>query len=266
VKASAFFATHPVFTVEQARAALHPGGASRATSSLLQHYVRTNRLTSVVRGVYAVVPAGAVPDKLQVDPFLVAAALRPDGIFSHHSALELLGVAHSVWRRCTLFTSRRRPRLTVSGREVVFADFPAQFREPQWQRLGAQRVERRGVILLTTGPERTLTDGFRFPGAVGGLEELEQSASGFPALDFALLEKLLERYDLATIWAATGWFLERYRTTFHPSERLLARCERQRPASPLYLARRERGGRLAQRWNLYLPASITEEEPDEREP
>ena len=224
MKASAFFATHPIFTVEQASAALHPGGASRATSSLLQHYVRTSRLTSVVRGVYAVVPAGAAPDQFQVDPFLVAAAVRPDGVFSHHSALELLGAAHSIWRRCTLFTSRRRPRLTVSGREIVFADFPAQFREPQWQRLGTQRVERRGVILFTTGRERTLTDGFRFPSAVGGLEELEQSASGFPSLDLALLEKLLERYDLATIWAATGWFLERYRTTFHPSERLLARC------------------------------------------
>jgi hypothetical protein len=81
-----------------------------------------------------------------------------------------------------------------------------------------------------------------------------------------LLEKMLETYDLATLWAATGWFLERYRTAFHPPEKLLARCERNRPASPHYLARRERGGTLARRWNLYPPAAVMEGEPDEREP
>jgi hypothetical protein len=33
----------------------------------------------------------------QPDPFLVAAAVRPDSVFSYHSALEFLGAAHSVW-------------------------------------------------------------------------------------------------------------------------------------------------------------------------
>ena len=264
MKPAGFFAAHPVFTVQEARKALHPTGGARATRALLHHYVRTNRLTSVTHGVYAVVPPGVAPDRFRVDPFLAAAALRPDGVFSYHSALELLGASHSVWRRCTLFTSRRRPSLDVSGVEVVFADFPAPFRVAQSQRLGTQRVERLGAMLVTTGPERTLVDGLRSPAAVGGLEELEQSASGFPALDMKLLEKVLERYDLATLWAATGWFLERYRRTFHPPEKLLARCERLRPASPHYLARRERGGTLARRWNLYLPIAVMEGEPDER--
>jgi predicted transcriptional regulator of viral defense system len=264
MKPPVFFASHPIFTVEEARKTLHPEGGRRATSSLLQYYVRTRRLTSVTHGVYAVVPPGVSPDQLRVDPFLAAAALRPDGVFSYHSALELLGAAHSVWRRCTLFTSRRRSSLLLPGVEVVFAGFPAPFRNEQSQRLGTQRVERLGAMLVTTGPERTLVDGLRSPAAVGGLEELEQSASGFPALDMELLEKVLKRYDLATLWAAAGWFLERYHTTFHPPEKLLGRCERNRPASPHYLARRERGGTLAKRWNLYLPAAITEGEPDER--
>ena len=70
--------------------------------------------------------------------------------------------------------------------------------------------------------------------------------------------------DGSSFAGATGWFLERYRTTFRPPEKLLARCERNRPASPHYLARRERGGTLARRWNLYLPAAVMEGEPDER--
>ena len=264
MKPSEFFANHPVFTVNEARKALHPAGGARATGALLQHYVRTNRLTSVTHGVYAAVPPGVAPGRFRVDPFLTAAALRPDGVFSYHSALELLGASHSAWHRCTLFTSRRRPSLDLSGVEVVFADFPVPFRAERSQRLGTQRAERLGTILVTTGAERTLVDGFRSPAAVGGLEELEQSASGFPALDMKLLEKVLERYDLATLWAAAGWFLERYRATFRPPEKLLARCERNRPASPHYLARGERGGTLARRWNLYLPAAVVESEPDER--
>jgi predicted transcriptional regulator of viral defense system len=264
MKPTEFFSAHPVFTIQEARKALHPTSGARATQALLYHYVRTNRLTSVTHGVYAVVPTGMAPDHFRVDPFLAAAALRPDGVFSYHSALELLGASHSVWRRCTLFTSRRRPSLDVSGVEVVFVDFPVPFRAGQSQRLGTHKVERLGTVLVTTGPERTLVDGLRSPSAVGGLEELEQSASGFPALDMKLLEKLLDRYDVATLWAATGWFLERYRLTFHPPEKLLARCERRRPASPHYLARGERGGTLARRWNLYLPLAVMEGEPDER--
>jgi len=264
MKPSEFFAAHPVFTIDEARRALHPAGGPRATSGLLQHYARTCRLTSVTHGVYAVVPAGVSPDRFRVDPFLVAAALRPDGVFSYHSALELLGASHSVWHRCTLFTSRRRRSLDLSGVEVAFVDFPVPFRTERSQRLGTQRVERLGTMLVATGPERTLIDGLRSPAAVGGLEELEQSASGFPALDMKLLEKVLERYGIATLWAAAGWFLERYHTTFHPPEKLLARCERNRPVSPHYLARQKRGGTLARRWNLYLPEAVMKGEPDDR--
>ena len=102
----------------------------------------------------------------------------------------------------------------------------------------------------------------------GSSDAALQLAGDFPAASddqwMKLLEKVLERYDLATLWAAAGWFLERYHTTFRPPEKLLARCERNRPASPHYLARRERGGTLARRWNLYLPAAVMEGEPDER--
>ena len=68
-----------------------------------------------------------------------------------------------------------------------------------------------------------------------------------------LLGKVLQRYDLANLWAATGWFLERFRETFHVPEGVLARIEGHRPRSPQYLERGRRGGRLVLRWNLILP-------------
>ena len=101
-----WFATRPVFSLEEAARTLAPGGRRAATVDRLKHYVKTDRLKVVARGVYAVVPPGTTPEHMTVDPMLVALAARPDAVFSHHSALELLGAAHSDWQQCTAYTPR----------------------------------------------------------------------------------------------------------------------------------------------------------------
>jgi hypothetical protein len=119
--------------------------------------------------------------------------------------------------------------------------------------------------LRTTGPERTLVEGFRRPSLAGGLEELVQSASGFATLDLDLLEKVLRGYAIANLWAATGWFLERFQRAFYVPEKVLDRMAQNRPRSPQYLERDRRGGALAARWNLILPEALASlEEPDDR--
>ena len=133
------------------------------------------------------------------------------------------------------------------------------------QRLGTQQVERSGLLLRATGPERTLVEGFRRPVMAGGLEELVASAGGFPLLDLRLVERVLRTYDAANLWAATGWLLERFQTTFHVPARVLSMCERRRPRSPQYLERGSRGGVMAPRWNLILPeVLVSSGEPNER--
>jgi len=199
------------------------------------------------------VPAGSHAKRFMPDSFMVAAAARPDAVFSHHSALELLGVAHSAWRECTLYTPRRRRTLPLGGITIRFLDDPEPLRTESGRHMATRKVERRGGMLETTGRERTLVEGFRRPALAGGLEELVRSASAFPTLDLDLLQDVLRRYDRANLWAATGWFLERFRRTLHVPDRLLERIERHRPGSPQYLERGRRGGRLAPRWNLILP-------------
>src|SRR5947199_35528 len=93
------------------------------------------------------------------------------------------------------------------------------------------------------GPSCPTPSWSRRPPLSGGLEELVRSASAFPTLDLGLLGKVLQRYDLANLWAATGWFLERFRETFHVPEGVLARIGGHRPCSPQYLERGRRGGR-----------------------
>jgi hypothetical protein len=144
------------------------------------------------RGVYAVVPPGRQTEDFRPDPFLVAAAVRPDGVFSHHSALELLCVAHSVWNQCTLYAAERRRPLRLDEITVRFLDHPGPLRKGSGIHLGTRKIEKQGKLLLITGPERTLIEGFRRPALAGGLEELVTSAGGFGVLDLGLIDEVLQ--------------------------------------------------------------------------
>lgn len=252
---AAFFAIHPVFSLDEANRALAPRGGRPGTVARLKHHLASGRLKLVSRGVYAVVPAGVAAADFLPDPLLVAAAARPDAIFAYHSALELLGVAQSAWNRYTVYTSRRRGRLPLDRSDVLFFDDPQPLRTSDRRHLGTRKVEQRGRLLEVTAAERALVEGLRKPPLVGGLEELLQSAAAFPALDLDLLHGVLATYRTARLWAATGWFLERFQQTFSVSDDFLADLERQRPQTVHYLERGQRGGRLAARWNLVLPES-----------
>jgi hypothetical protein len=133
------------------------------------------------------------------------------------------------------------------------------------KQFGTRKIERQGVLLDATGPERTLVEGFSRPSLAGGLEELVRSAAGFTTLDLDLLEEVLRRYDLARLWAATGWFLAMFQKSFHVPDALLSRMEKHRPRSRFYVERGRRGGALVRRWNLILPKTLLSlGEPDER--
>lgn len=255
---SAFFANHAVFSLDQAAKELAPPGGRRGTIERLKHYLEKGRLKLVTREVYAVVPEGVTANRFQPDPFLAIAVLREDCVFSHHSALQLLGAAHAAWKKYSVYTGHRRRALSLNGATIQFLDHPSQFQSQAYRRIGTRRVEYLGKLLATTGPERTLVEGFRRPALAGGLEELVQSAGGFPVLDLDLLDQILRRYETATLWAAVGWFLERFQNSFHVSESILAEMEKRRPRAPHYLSRGQRGGSLASRWNIILPANLAQ--------
>ncbi|MBN1223092.1 MAG: hypothetical protein JXB23_07565 [Candidatus Aminicenantes bacterium] len=256
MKTAEFFSLHPVFSLEMAAEALNPTGGQTGTIERLKYYLEKGRLKLITRGIYAVIPSSVDPQRFQPDPFLTAAAVRTDAVFSHHSALELLGAAHSMWGKITLYTERRRKPLRLDGSSILFLNHPRLKISSLPESFGTQRVERRGQLLRTTGPERTLVEGFRRPVLAGGLEELVDSAIGFPTLSLDLLEQVLSRYDIAILWAATGWFLERFRKTFQVNEEFLEKIELRCPRSPQYLERNSRGGWLASRWNLILPDAL----------
>ncbi len=262
VNLDAFFASHSVFTVEQIATFLRPAVGPAAVTARLSYYSRIGRIRSIARSIYAVVPHGLSAEALRPDPFLVAVAARPGAIFSHHSALELLGAAHSMWSTCTLYGAGARLSLALNGTRIRVVPHPTVLTRRGEVELGTRKVERRGLMMSTTGPERTLVEGFRQPSLVGGVTELVASAGGFAALDFDLLITVLDWYAIGRLWAAVGWFLQTHAPAFAVTQENLDRLERHRPKSPRYLVHGSRGGTLLPRWNLVLPAEIGKGDPD----
>ena len=261
---STFLQTHRVFNLDEAVQTLAPSGGRKATLERLKYAAIRGKLKKLARGVYASVPPGVEPAKFQPDRFLAAAALRPDAIFSHHSALELLGAAHSEWRFCTAYSARRSQPFDLDGLELRFLSYPQPLVRQQATELGTRSIRRLDRELRVTGPERTLIDGFRQPDLVGGLAEFVESAAGFSVLELPLLFELLDIFGQKVLWAAVGWFLDTYRRTFYVSDDDLALINKHVPKAPLYLARDQRGGVLMRRWNLIVPDAFVEgKEPDE---
>jgi predicted transcriptional regulator of viral defense system len=252
----AFLLHHPVFTIADAERALGGEGGKQRTIKRLRYHVDQRRARSVAHEVYVAIPPGVDPDSFQPDRYLVAAAVRSDGVLAYHAALELLGAAHSDWGVCSVLTEKPRAPVLLGTVRIEFLPHPAALRRPHGQLLGVRTIDRLGRNLQVTGPERTLLDGFRQPDRVGGLEELVESAAGFGVLDLRLLRRLLEVYAEKRLWAAAGWFLERHRERFFVSDDYLAALEPHRPASPRYLARGARGGKLLPRWNLIVPVAL----------
>jgi len=235
------------------------GGKARAdrVRESAKYYARTGKLRHLTRGLYAVVPHGADPSSFLPDPYLVAAALRPDAVLSHHSALDLLGVARSVFHFFPYLTNSPRRTLRLDGREWPALSRPNPLAQRGNTEFGVVEVDRRGTVVRVTGPERTLVDGFLALRWVGGLEEHTESAAGFFDLDLDLLDAYLTMLGCAVAFAAVGWFLERHPQVAGNASSNLRRFEERVPKNPAYLGPRERGGRLERRWNLVVPSHLS---------
>jgi hypothetical protein len=252
----AFLESAPVFSLDEI--AHSRGGAEqrKAARNQLKRHLRSGRLLAVAREVYARVPPGLDPERFVPDPFLVAFAACPRCVFAYHSALELLGAAHSAWSEQTLHTHVRRSPIRVGSFRIRFLPTPAVIERRRASSLGTRQVPRSTRQLVVTGPERTLVEGLRRPELVGGLDEHLDSVAGFPLLDFSLLERLLAVYTEKSLWAATGWLAERFSESWSTPTEFLERCRRHRPKRNQYLVRNERGGKLVKTWRLIVPEHL----------
>jgi predicted transcriptional regulator of viral defense system len=253
-----FFATHPVFTVEDLDQAL---GRTRVRTrrNLLSYHRQQGRILPIRRGLYASVPAGSSPEAYAADPYLVASRLTPDAVIGYHSALEIHGVAYSAHTRVTYLTRTRTAGGAFAWRGMEFQQVqqPRALLRSGHELFGTQEVDRAGLPVRVTTLERTLVDVLARPDLAGGWEELWRSLE---SIEYLQLDEVIEYallLDNATTAAKVGYFLERRGATLGVTEDDLRRLEGHAPKSPHYLERGDRtGGKLIARWNLVVPEDV----------
>jgi predicted transcriptional regulator of viral defense system len=254
--ADQLFTEHPVLTLDAWAAAIGGDRAMPRAKAAAKYYTKTGRLRRLTRGLYAVVPPGLDPSSFSPDPYLVAVALRKDAVLSHHTALDLLGAAHSTFNRFPYTTESPRRILRVDAMEWPAVAPPVQLVRARQIQFGVRTLDRRGTRLRVTGSERTLVDGFAALRWVGGLEELVESAAGFRDLHLDLLHEYLTLLDRQILYAAIGWFLERHPEVADDSEHLSKRLLPHVPRQPLYLERQRPGGKVQRPWNVIVPPHL----------
>jgi len=273
-----FFYQHPVFRLDQLVAFKGKKGTVKREhiQQTLQYYLKKKRIISIRRGLFAVVPPHLSLKETYIDPYVLAANTTEDSVLAYHTALELHGIAHTVFQRQTFKTHHKvKPfhYLDTLFQPVIHKDFVQQehlFKE------FTMVTNRNGTDILLTNLECTFVDAIDRPDLCGGWEEVYKCLDGI----FSLSITDAVRYCLALkspiLAAKLGYFLERrleqrqagllsdyFSTAERPKlEPLLA----YRPKSPYYLAGKTSGScQYVKKWNLMVPKSHinrTWEEPD----
>ncbi len=258
VKPKAFFARHPVFRVDEFRAAHLAAGrrSPAATASVLKQHVAAGHLVNVRRGLYAVVPPTADAATFRVDPFLLASRLTDDAVIAYHAALQLLGVAHSLSNRITYLTRHRARPFRFQDLELVPVRVPVALREQADLGGGIREERRQSLLVRVTGYERTLVDVLDAPGLGGGWEEIWRSLEAIEFVDLDFVVDYALRLGSALTIARVGFFLEQHRDALLVEDRHLEVLQARAPDQPSYLERRARGGKLVRRWNLIVPDDV----------
>ena len=198
------------------------------------------------RGVYAILPPDAVGGSFLPDKFLVAGKLRDRYYISHHSALELHGVAESTFNTVYISSPTYQRSLTHQGvtyRIVTTKHF-----------FGMEDIQYKGEQLLASDLEKTVLDCIKRIKYAGGLEELLKSLSNIPYVNYEKLWRYLKKFDEKVLYHKTGFLLETLKRT---------------PVSFLNKIKGELGGTVYylygkkncvynRDWNLMIPENLDE--------
>jgi predicted transcriptional regulator of viral defense system len=257
MKTAEFFAQHPVFTRKEFAAVLDVNGTAtpNAITTLLQHHLRSGRLLLLRPGLYAVIRPGADPAHWPVDMFLLSSRLTDDAIISHHSALESLGYAYTMHNRVIITTRHSLRRFQFRGVGVLTTQPPSALVQHNADTFLVDTMDRQGLEVKVTSPERTLVDLLVRPRLGGGWEEIWRSLESFPMYNVDQIIAYVKLLDNAVTVSKVGFFLEQHRSTHQITAKQLASLHALQSKSVVYMDRHA-GGTCVPGWNLIVPEDV----------
>jgi predicted transcriptional regulator of viral defense system len=259
MKLDTFFATHPIFTVDDLTQFLGQSDSENPETrqALLRYHQKQGHILRIRRGLYASVPTGFDPRTYPVDPYLLASKLADDAVLAYHTALAFHGIAHSIHWAFTVVSEQPRVRplrfRNYSLRAVVP---PAALQKSGAVSFGVETVERLGQNIRVTSLERTLVDVLDRPVLGGGFEEIWRSLEDVDPLDIDRVVTYAVLLDNATTAAKVGYFLDQHRDELSVTEEHLERLHAHQPRQPRYLRRTSGPARFVATWNLMVPLDV----------
>jgi len=247
MKFKKYIESHQLFTIGDLRCALDSLGSLNTS---LARALLSGEVERVKRGLY-VSKTGKFLDE-KPDAHLVVTALDKNAVFIYHSALELLGLAHSVSFVLAFASTKIADSFTYDG--VSYRRYPLQ-KEKLLQDVRSDTSQN----IKVTSREQTLVDCLEQPGRAGGLEEVIRSLTSIRYLDCDAIETILQDASIATI-ARVGWFLSLNQKRWQTSDAFLEELKARLGKGPyrLGLRKNEKCQAWVNEWKLCLPETLEE--------
>lgn len=261
-----FFETHPIFTRTEFVSEYTKGGrrSEYTADNILAQHVAKGNLLRVRRGLYAIVPRGVDPARVQIDPYLLTSKLAKDAVVAYHAALQFHGRAYSLSSHYPYLTRRHQHPFEFRAMKFFSVQFPARFRSNADS--GGEIKEHRhagGTVRVTT-LERTMVDTLDAPNYGGGWEEIWRSLEAVEFFDLDAVVEYALRLGPALTAARVGFFLEQHRESLIVEDRFLQTLRDHAPSQPRYFDNRREPGMLVKKWNLIVPRRILDREWEEK--
>jgi len=259
MKIQTFFARNPVFSYKEFSGFLDSQGTYKkdTQNAALKYHLKTGHIIHLRRELYAVTSPSINQNAPTIDLYLMASKMTDDAILAYHTALELHGVAYSMFENFTYIASHPPRPFTYESHIFRGIPTPKILQDKHKENFGVITIKREGLNVRMTSLARTIVDVLARPELTGGWEEVWRSLESIATFDVEETVQYTLLLENATLTAKVGFFLEQRPAVLAVESKYLKQLQKNIPSKPHYLERsRRRSGKLISKWNLIIPSEI----------
>jgi len=224
-------------------------GDPHKSADYITNLRRKGFLQKIRQGVYAIVPPDMIGKKYFPDKFLIAGNIKRDYCISYHSALELHGLAESIFN--TVYITLRDYLQTLEYQGITYDFVSTKYF------FGINEIYYKSTKLKVSNIEKTVLDCIRRIEYAGGLEELSKSLSSVPSFNYSKLWDYLKKFDEGILYHKTGFIFESLTEDISPPKDFLNKNNK-KIGKKVYYLDKNKTCMLNKRWNLMIPKNFEE--------
>ncbi|MFQ6071623.1 MAG: hypothetical protein ACE5KT_02840 [Methanosarcinales archaeon] len=224
-------------------------GSYKKSADYIHRLAQKGYFQKIRKGVYAIVPPNLVGKDFDADKILIASKLSDNYFISHHTALEIHGVAQSYFN--TLFVSTNKRFTPLNYKNITINPVLTKYF------FGIEKKDYLNQCITISDKERTILDCMRKIEYTGGWEELFKSFASFPYIDFDKMYEYLLKFKEYSLFSRTGFVFELLSEEIDTPSNFLKNIEKNVSKRKYYFDNYNKG-KLIKPWNLIVPKTIYE--------